>query len=78
MPMPKMCPRLVVPSTAPIPKPPKNWGLGMAGPAEGTLMVALPIAIATTLQTIITRATLGDQVNEAGAMARSGASIAGQ
>jgi len=38
-------------------------------------MVALPTAMAITLQTIITSATLGDQVTVAGAMAKRGVSI---
>ena len=38
-------------------------------------MVALPTAMAITLQTIITRATFGDQVTVAGAMAKRGVSI---
>jgi hypothetical protein len=38
-------------------------------------MVALPMAMAITLQTIITKATFGDQEMEAGARAKSGAII---
>ena len=38
-------------------------------------MVALPMAMAITLATIITRATFGDQEMVAGTMARKGAII---
>ena len=38
-------------------------------------MVALPTTMAITLQTIITTATLGDQLTVAGAMASRGDSI---
>jgi len=76
--MPEMCPRLVwCRSTAPIPKPPKN-GVGHGPPCDGTLIVALPIAIATTLQTINHQGHLGTKLNEAGAHGSERASIAEQ
>ena len=49
--------------------------LGSCNPVLGCWMVALPIAIAITLQTIITKATFGDQVMLAGATARRGVSM---
>ena len=49
--------------------------LGSFAPSLGYLMVALPMPMAMTLHTIITRATFGDQVKEAGAMARSGVNM---
>jgi hypothetical protein len=44
----------------------------MAGPALGYLMVNLPKAIATILQTIITAATLGLQLKVVGTVAKIG------
>jgi len=49
--------------------------LGSCRPTFGCLIVALPMAMAITLQMTITSATLGDQLTEAGAMARRGASM---
>lgn len=50
--------------------PPKKDALGIFAPSLGYLIVALPIAMAITLQMIITRATLGVQDTDAGVMAR--------
>ena len=55
--------------------PPKKAGLGSLAPSLGCLIVALPTAMAITLQTIITKATFGDQVTVAGAMANRGVSM---
>lgn len=71
-PMPKMCPRLVVASREAWLMPPKKAELGSLAPTLGCWMVALPMPIAITLATIITRATFGDQESEAGAIARRG------
>ena len=68
LPMPKMCPRLVVAKRAGQPMPPKKVELGRAVPADGKRIVALPRAIATTLQTIMTMAQAGVQPPVAGAV----------
>ena len=52
------------------PIPPNISGIGNAGPSLGYLIVALPMAIATTLQRIITNATLGLQGTLEGKAAR--------
>ena len=72
-PMPRMWPRLIVPSMAPWLRPPKRLELGSFRPTLGCLMVALPMAMAMMLARIITRPTFGDQETVAGARARRGA-----
>jgi len=71
-PAPSKWPKLVAPSKAGRPNPPKRLGDGKAGPELGYLIVSLLNAIAITLQIIITIATLGLHSRVVGTVASKG------
>ena len=61
-PAPKTWPKQVVPRTAPRPKPPNMLAEGIPGPVDCSLIVALPNAIASTLQISMIRPIVGLQL----------------